>query len=159
SSILNTPAYADGTLYVPTRNTLVAVDAAEARRWREQLANWPQWRGPQRDNRSSDKGLLASWPAEGPPLVWRVDGLGDGIASLALTHGRIFTTTTYGNSEFAVALDEATGDRLWAVRVGAAVEESPLMRWLSQRTPTVDGERVFVFSNTGWLVCLDAMTG
>lgn len=159
SAIHGSPAFADGILYVLTRNTLVAVDAAEARRWQEQLARWPQWRGSRRDNRSDDKELLSSWPAEGPPLAWRVDGLGDGIASLAVVDGRIFTTTTYGTSEFAVALDEATGERLWATRVGSAVQESTLMRWLSQRTPTVDGDRVLVYSNTGWLVCLDATAG
>lgn len=152
-------AYAEGTLYVPTEDSLIAVDAALAQRWREGLGHWPQWRGPQRDNKSTETGLLESWPAEGPPLAWRVDGLGDGIASLALVDGRILTTTTYGNSEYAVALDSITGGRLWAERIGAAVEENPLMRWLSQRSPTVDGQQVFVYSNTGWLVCLDAWSG
>ena len=70
NGIYGSPAYADGTLYVPTREALIAVDAAEARRWQKQLSYWPQWRGPNRDNRSSDTGLLASWPAEGPPLTW-----------------------------------------------------------------------------------------
>jgi outer membrane protein assembly factor BamB len=121
--------------------------------------NWPQWRGPNRDNRSGDVGLLSKWPDGGPPLSWRVDGLGDGIASIAVADGRVFTSTTYGENEFAVALDEKTGRRLWATRIGAAVEENMLMRWLSQRTPTVDGSRLFVFTNTGWLVCLDATSG
>ena len=159
NSIYSSPVYANGTLYVPANHSLIAIDAAEARRWSEQLAHWPQWRGPQRDNRSRDTGLLSSWPAEGPPLAWRVDGLGDGIASLALADGRVFTTTTYGNDEYAVAIDEGTGQRLWATRIGSAVQESPLMRWLSQRAPTIDGDRVYVFSNTGWLVCLEAATG
>ncbi len=157
--IYGSPVYADGTLYVPNRDTLFAVDAASARTGYERQAHWPQWRGPQRDNRSSDAGLRSSWPAEGPPLVWRIDGLGDGIASLAVTRGRIFTSTTYGAVEYAVALDESTGERLWATQVGSAVRESPLMRWLSQRTPTIDGNRVYVFTNNGWLVCLEATTG
>ncbi len=157
--IYASPVYADGTLYVANRNSLFAVDAAEARRWHERAGNWPQWRGPQRDNRSRDTGLLSTWPAEGPPLAWRADGLGDGIASLALADGRIFTTTTYGESEYAVALDEGTGERIWSTRIGSAVQENPLMRWLSQRTPTVDGNRVYVFSNSGWLVCLEATDG
>ncbi len=159
NSIYSSPVYANGVLYVPANHTLIAVDAADARRAAEHVAHWPQWRGPQRDNRSSDTGLLSSWPPEGPPLAWRVDGLGDGIASLALAEGRVFTSTTYGNSEYAVALDEGTGERLWATRIGQAVAESPLMRWLSQRTPTVDGNRVYVFSNSGWLVCLETATG
>jgi len=120
---------------------------------------WPQWRGPNRDNRSSDTGLLNRWPDGGPPLCWRVDGTGDGIASLAIANGRIFTTTTYADNEFAVAVDEATGERLWATRIGPAVQENALMRWLSQRTPTIDGNRLFTFTNYGWLVSLDASIG
>ncbi len=158
-TLYSSPAYADGTLYVATRDTLFAVDTAAARRWQARTGNWPRWRGPYRDNRSSDTGLLNKWPAAGPPLAWRVDGLGEGIASVALADGRVFTTTTYGENEFAVALDEETGQRLWATRIGAAIEENPLMRWLSQRTPTVDGNRLYVFTNTGWLACLDAISG
>ena len=87
---------------------------------------WPQWR-PDRQNRSGDVGLLQKWPEGGPPLSWRVDGLGDGIASIALADGRAFTSTTYGENEFAVALDEETGQRLWATRIAAAVPEQPLI--------------------------------
>jgi outer membrane protein assembly factor BamB/precorrin-6B methylase 2 len=159
SSICASPVYANGTLYVANRNTLFAVDAASARRFGDEAAHWPQWRGSKRDNRSSDTGLLASWPADGPPLAWRVDGLGDGIASVALANDRIFTCTTYRSGEYAFALDEATGERLWATRVGSAVEENLLMRWLGQRTPTVDGNRLYAFTNAGWLVCLEADTG
>ena len=39
------------------------------------------------------------------------------------------------------------------------MEENSLMRWLSQRTPTVDGNRVYVFTNAGWLVCMEANSG
>src|SRR4051812_37904530 len=85
--------------------------------------------------------------------------MGDGIASLTLANGCVFTTTTYGENEFAVAIDEETGMRLWARRIGAAVPENPLMRWLGQRTPVVDGNRLFVFSNSGWLYCLSPTNG
>jgi len=40
-------------------------------------ADWPQFRGPNRDGKSSETGLLQSWPASGPALLWEVDGLGD----------------------------------------------------------------------------------
>src|SRR6516225_325186 len=43
--------------------------------------DWPQWRGPQRDGLSTEKGLLSSWPEKGPPLLWQVKGLGSGYAS------------------------------------------------------------------------------
>ena len=33
-------------------------------------AEWPTFRGPGRTAVAPDTGLLKSWPAEGPPLVW-----------------------------------------------------------------------------------------
>ena len=92
--------------------------------------------GQQRDNRSRDTGLLSTWPAEGPPLAWRVDGLGDGIASLALADGRIFTTTTYGESEYAVALDEVIRATTLGCASRSGGQRKPAHAWLSQRTPT-----------------------
>ena len=41
-------------------------------------ADWPQWRGPQRDGRSPDTGLLKKWPEGGPRLVWTATGAGEG---------------------------------------------------------------------------------
>ena len=39
-------------------------------------ADWPQWRGPNRDGISQETGLLQDWPKAGPPQVWRVSGVG-----------------------------------------------------------------------------------
>jgi len=44
--------------------------------------NWPQFRGPNRDDISADKGLLTEWPKDGPPLVWKATGIGGGIDRL-----------------------------------------------------------------------------
>lgn len=162
-SIVSTPIFVNQTLLIAADSHLFAIDDRHAdpdlAKAKSSGGYWPQWRGPNRDNRSSDKGLLAAWPADGPPLVWRVDGLGEGIASVAVAEGRVFTSTSYGNAEYAVALDERTGERLWATRIGETVQESSLMRWLSQRTPTVDDNRVYAFTNSGWLVCLNAISG
>src|SRR5947209_7477411 len=43
-------------------------------------ADWPQWRGPQRDGISREAGLLDAWPAGGPPQLWKTQGLGQGYA-------------------------------------------------------------------------------
>ena len=33
-------------------------------------ADWPQWRGPDRNGISPETGLLKTWPKAGPPLAW-----------------------------------------------------------------------------------------
>src|SRR5437588_13018420 len=35
-------------------------------------ADWPQWRGPNRDGISHESGLVKEWPADGPKAVWKV---------------------------------------------------------------------------------------
>ena len=46
--------------------------------------HWPQWRCPSRDNVSTETGLLKKWPGDGPPLVWRAEGIGEGIAYVSI---------------------------------------------------------------------------
>ncbi|MCH8830079.1 MAG: PQQ-binding-like beta-propeller repeat protein [Planctomycetes bacterium] len=121
--------------------------------------HWPQWRGPNRDNRSTETGLLQAWPKNGPPLLWRVEGLGEGIGPVSVAGGRIFTTGQHDKSEFIIALDEKTGKHLWTAPAGATVRQSRLMRWLSQRTPTIDGDRLYAITNQGELLCLRTRDG
>ena len=51
-------------------------------------ADWPQWRGPQRDGISRETGLLDAWPAGGPPRIWKAQGLGQGYSAFAIAQGR-----------------------------------------------------------------------
>ena len=55
--------------------------------------DWPQFRGPKRDGHSPDKGLLKQWPADGPPLAWKAEGVGTGYSSVAVDApgGRLIT--------------------------------------------------------------------
>jgi hypothetical protein len=46
--------------------------------------DWPQFRGPNHDDVAPETGLLQDWPAEGPPLVWKATGLGDGYSGVAV---------------------------------------------------------------------------
>jgi outer membrane protein assembly factor BamB/precorrin-6B methylase 2 len=161
SSIYASPVFANGTLYVASRSHLFAIGGEERKnqQWRQTLTGWPQWRGPNRDNKSNETGLLQKWPEEGPPLVWQIDGLGQGIASVSIVAGRIYTTTYSESTEFVVCLDQQSGELLWATPVGPSVPESSLMRWLSQRAPTVDGDRLYTVTASGELVCLSTQDG
>jgi outer membrane protein assembly factor BamB/SAM-dependent methyltransferase len=122
-------------------------------------ADWPQWRGPNRDNVSPEKGLLQAWPKDGPDLLWKATGLGEGVASPSIANGRVFVLGYRMNDEYLAARSTRDGKELWATRVGPGVKEMSAMRWLSQRTPTVDGERVYAFTAGGLLVCLESATG
>src|SRR5687767_3763129 len=120
-------------------------------------ANWPQWRGPNRDGISKETGLLKQWPAEGPALVWKASGAGGGYSSFSVANGKLLTMGLRGEREFVVAFDVATGKEAWATPHGSAFRND---RGDGPRgTPTVDGDRVYALGGSGDLSALDAASG
>jgi outer membrane protein assembly factor BamB len=139
---------------VPTLALLVAFGARDASL---QTKDWYQWRGPNRDGKSLETGLLKAWPAQGPPLAWRAAGAGNGYSSFAASNGRLYTLGGRGSQEFAIAIDAASGKRLWETPVGALFSND---RGDGPRsTPTLDGDRLYALGGSGDLVCLDVKTG
>lgn len=160
SAIYASPIFANGVLYVATRSELFAIPGDHADPVPKMTGGyWPQWRGPNRDNISPDKGLLKAWPAAGPPLLWRLKGLGDGVAPVSVGGGRMFSTSLYDTTEYVRALNEETGEPLWSAVLGPTQFQNRLMRWFTQRSPTIDGERVYALSLLGEVVCLRAQDG
>ena len=160
SSICGSPVFANGVLYIARRNRLFAIVGDKDPLDPEWTAGyWPQWRGPNRDNISTDTRLLEEWPEGGPPLVWRLHGLGDGVAPVSIGGGRIFSTSIYESTEYVRALNEKTGESLWSMVLGPTQPQSRLMRWITQRSPTLDGDRLYAMSLLGELVCLQSLNG
>ena len=120
-------------------------------------ANWPQWRGPNRDGISKETGLLKQWPEQGPALVWKAAGAGRGYSSFSIANGRLYTMGLRGEREFVIAFDVATGKEAWATANGSAFHND---RGDGPRgTPTVDGDRVYALGGNGDLSALDARSG
>jgi outer membrane protein assembly factor BamB len=119
--------------------------------------DWPQWRGPARDGISAETGLLEAWPAGGPPLVWKTQGLGEGFSSFSVSDGRLFTQGQRNGGQYVIALDEGTGEKLWETPNGESFHER---RGGGPRgTPTVEGDRVYAVAANGNLICLRAADG
>jgi outer membrane protein assembly factor BamB len=126
--------------------------------------SWPTFRGIGRTAVSPETGLLQSWPEDGPKLLWDTSGTGRGYASLAIAAGRIFTlgdssSTADDKDEYLMAFDQKTGQPLWSTKTGEAWNQGQDSWQSSRSTPTVDGERVYVLSPHGELVCCEAATG
>lgn len=121
------------------------------------MDDWPQWRGPNRDGISTEKGLLKAWPAGGPPLAWQATGAGEGYSSFAAAHGRLYTLGARADAEYVIAFDAASGKRVWETQHGRRFSND---RGDGPRsTPTVDGDRLYVFGASGDLSVLDAASG
>lgn len=119
--------------------------------------DWPQWRGPNRDGRSAETGLLTTWPAAGPPLVWKATGAGTGYSSMSTSKGRLYTVGARGGTEYVMAFDVASGKKAWEVSNGA--EYSNDRGDGPRSTPTIDGTKLYVLGASGDLTCLDAASG
>lgn len=120
-------------------------------------ADWPQWQGPNRDGISTETGLLKRWPAGGPPLAWKIKGIGAGYSGVSVAGGRIYTMGDSTDASFIFALNEADGKQVWTSKVGktGGGDGYPGPRC----TPAVDGDLVFALGQFGDLVCVDAATG
>lgn len=143
-------------LAAPAALALVLVVAGLVTSELEATPEWSQWRGPLRDGKSYETGLLESWPEDGPPLVWEVEDLGRGFASVAVADGRVITLGDRRDGQSVLALDATDGELAWATRIGPSARDE----YLGPRaTPTVAQGRVFALSTDGVLVALDASTG
>jgi outer membrane protein assembly factor BamB len=117
--------------------------------------DYSQWRGKNRDGIYQETGLLKTWPAEGPKLLWHFDGLGDGHASAAVTKDRIYTAGTSGGKGFVIALD-LSGKTIWKTEFGQEWMEN----WEGVRaTPLIAGDKIFIMSSFGKLVCMGTKSG
>ena len=129
------------------------------------LGNWPQWRGPNGDNVSTETDWTSKWPADGPKKLWTAE-VGTGFGSLAVADGRVYTLGHAAEpadqndkdmlaNDTVWCLDATTGKEIWkysypAKRVANLHEGGPAA------TPTVNGDRVYTLSKDGQLFCFDA---
>src|ERR1019366_9802061 len=122
--------------------------------------DWPQWQGPDRNAISKEHGLLKEWPKDGPPLAWKIKGLGGGYSAPSISAGRIFGMSNRGDDEVIWALSEKDGQTLWTTPLGPAVRQGmPQGKEGPGCTPTVDGERLYVLGLGGNLACLQVQDG
>jgi glucose dehydrogenase len=119
--------------------------------------SWPQFRGPHRDGRSEETGLLSSWPQGGPALLWKCSTVGFGYSSPIVVGDAIYATCDAGESLeiLALALD-LEGKERWRVKNGARWKNP----WPGSRSSVTwkDG-RLYHMNAHGRLVCLEAANG
>lgn len=120
--------------------------------------SWPQWRGPNRDDSSTETGLLKEWPAEGPKRVWVNEEAGMGYSGFSIVDGILYTIGLFDDEEKLLALDATTGKKVWDTPTGGGRFKN---NWGDgpRSTPTVAGGMVFALGGGGDLVCADAKTG
>lgn len=118
---------------------------------------WPQWRGPERNGRSTEEGLLQDWRQNPPKLLWTTEGFGEGYASVAIADGMIFTTGNTGSGQAVIAAKAENGEIVWTTKI---TEQDPNHSYEGSRsTPTIDGDRLYVVGSNGSIHCLKVDDG
>jgi outer membrane protein assembly factor BamB len=127
-------------------------------------ADWPQWRGPNRDGVSAETGLLKAWPKGGPKLLWQADIGGVGYGSPAVVGGKVYiagaTDNKDGKSEFVTCFSAADGKQVWKTDVPES-KGGYLNGWGTgpRSTPTLDGGALYHLGARGELLRLKAADG
>ncbi|WP_394793885.1 PQQ-binding-like beta-propeller repeat protein [Armatimonas sp.] len=132
---------------------LGAVSAAVA-------ADWPQFRGPERNGLSKETGLLKSWAEGGPKLAWKATGLGDSHTTISVAKGKIFGMGLVGDDEKVWVLDEKTGKSLWSVKIAGRISLNGRQGGYGSRaTPTVEGNFLYTVGVAGDVLCMKVADG
>ncbi len=120
-------------------------------------ADWPTFRGADRSDKSTETGLLKTWPADRPKRVWLNENAGLGYSGFAIVGGTLYTMGARDAVEYVIAIDVATGKEKWSAEAGALLTNG----WGDgpRATPTIDGGKVYALSGKGILVCLNAVDG
>ncbi len=120
--------------------------------------DWPQYRGPNRTAVSAETDLLQKWSTEGPPLLWKISNVGEGLGSVSVVGGRVYLIGYRETDELVIALDLGNGKEIWATSIGKA-RENRAMLYLRQRQPLVEEDRLYAVSAEGGLFCLNTNKG
>ena len=122
-----------------------------------QADNWPQFRGPQRDNISRETGLYREWPAEGPRVLWTTP-VCQGYAAPSIVGQRAYFNDydEAATAWFVRCVDVTTGEEAWRFTEKKRIRPN---HGITRSAPAVDEKFVFSIDPKSILHCLDAATG
>ena len=123
-------------------------------------ADWPQWRGSDRDGVTRDFTAPTAWPAT-LKETWKVT-VGEGHSSPVTSEGRIYVLARQGEDEVVLCLEAPTGKQLWRASYPAPYTMNPAATGHGKgpkSTPVISGGRLLTFGINGVLSCFDARDG
>jgi len=114
-----------------------------------------QWRGPDRDGKYSQTGLLPQWPDDGPEMLWSFEGLGTGHGSVSIAEDQLFVLGMPDTIGVIYCFD-LEGNLLWQKKYG--------LEWYAnytgpRSTPTITDGLLYFVSGQGVAFCMDTRNG
>lgn len=121
-------------------------------------SDWPQLLGPNRDGVYPGNDFAATWPSDGPRVVWRAK-IGHGFAAPSVAEGKLVLFHRVGDEEIIEAFTAADGKPLWKFAYPTAYRDDFGFDPGPRATPTIAGGRVFTFGADGMLTCVALADG
>lgn len=123
--------------------------------------DWPQFRGPNRDGKSPETGLLKVWPETGPRLVRTISGFGGGFSSPVIANERIYVSGKVGD-DLKIFCFDLSGETIWERTHAPAFGEAdaPHSPYPGARAaPTIDGDLLYLLGGLGRLKAYRTQNG
>jgi len=123
-----------------------------------QAADWPNWRGPNRDGISTETDFdPASLGPDTKPL-WQAE-IGIGFSSVTVSNGRAYVTGNVDRTRDVIyCFDAVSGKELWTHSYPEPLDPKYYEGGTSA-TPTVHDGKVYTISKLGKIFCLNTTTG
>jgi len=121
-------------------------------------SDWPQFLGPTRNGVYTGPALAASWPKDGPRVVWQRK-VGAGFSGPVVSTRKLILFHRIDDKEIIECLDSNNGKSVWtfdyptAYRDDFGFDEGP------RATPAIADGHVYAYGAEGVLTCLDLATG
>jgi len=129
-----------------------------------EVADWNQFRGPDRNGVSTETNWRTDWPKGGPKALWTVN-VGVGCSSPVVVVGRVYTMGNTGkpdketkNEDSVLCLNGDTGEVVWTYSYESTADPVGYEGGPTS-TPCVDGKLLYAMSHKGRVVCLDVESG
>jgi outer membrane protein assembly factor BamB len=128
-------------------------------------ANWPQWRGPEGNSTSSERGLPLVWH-ERLNVAWKTELPGWGNSTPAVWGDAIFVTSQQDEKLLLLRLSKKTGQIVWTKELGTGPVPVPAkptrgeqvfhrLQNLASPSPATDGTTVVAHFGNGLLAACD----
>ena len=119
-------------------------------------ADWPQFRGPNRDGSSPETGINTNWNEKPPQTLWTVALHDKGYSGPSAADGTLYIVDHVEDSDIVLALNLKTGKERWRFRYATSGGEH---YGFARATPAIDDGLVYTISRDGLVHCLDANSG
>ncbi|HZZ78795.1 MAG TPA: PQQ-binding-like beta-propeller repeat protein [Gemmataceae bacterium] len=120
--------------------------------------DWPQWLGPRRDGTSLEKGLVTTFPKDGPAILWQRD-VGEGYSGPIIAGDRLILFHRVDNDEIVECLNAKTGKELWKFTYPTTYSDALSKGDGPRSTPIVAGNNIITLGAEGTLTCLTLDAG